>query len=95
MIKMIGKRIAELRKARGWTQERLAEKMGLSNNYIPNIENNCSIPSPESIMKIGIALDVTPNDVLLGISRAEKAYMAQAIAVLLAQCTAWEKVLLK
>ncbi len=66
MIKMIGKRIAELRKARGWTQERLAEKMGLSNNYISNIENNCSIPSLESLMKICIALDVTPNGDIQG-----------------------------
>lgn len=46
----------------------------MSNNYISNIENNCSISSLESIMKICIALDVTPNDVLLGISREEKIY---------------------
>lgn len=35
---LFGKRVLQLRKEKGWSQERLAEKSGISNNYVSNIE---------------------------------------------------------
>ena len=35
---LIGKRIAKVRKSRGYTQDNLAERANLSNNYISHIE---------------------------------------------------------
>lgn len=69
----------------------MAEKAELSNNYISNIENNYSIPSLETLMKICIAFDITPNDILLGTSKEEKTYMLDDLGVLLAKCTPQEK----
>ena len=62
----LGKNIAKYRKSNGLTQEKLAEFTGLSNNHISNIENNYSIPSIETLMKLCEALDITPNFLLLG-----------------------------
>jgi len=89
--KLIGERISALRRSRKWTQEKLAERSDLSNNYISNIENNHSIPSLETLMKICIALEVTPNQLLLGSSAQEKEYLNDDIASLLSQCTPQEK----
>ena len=88
---LIGKRIATLRKERGWTQWKLAEKADLSNIYLSNIENNRSIPSIETLVRLCVALEVTPNDILAGSSCEEKNYMSADIIQLLNQCTPQEK----
>jgi len=88
---IIGIRITELRKNKGWSQNKLAEKASISNNYLSNIENNHSIPSLETLMNICLALDITPNDILLGTSRKEKSYISLDIENLLCQCTIQEK----
>jgi transcriptional regulator with XRE-family HTH domain len=62
----LGKRIAKRRKVLNLTQEDVAEATGLSNNFISNIENNYSIPSIDSLLKICEAIDTTPDYLLLG-----------------------------
>lgn len=89
--KLLGIRVSTLRHSKKWTQEKLAEKADLSNNYLSNIENNYSIPSLETLMKLCVALDVTPNDLLLGCSFLEKDYLKDDIINLLSQCTPQEK----
>lgn len=64
--KKIGIRIAQRRKGIRMKQHTLAEKTGLSNNHISNIENGYSIPSMETFEKICNALSVTPDYLLLG-----------------------------
>ena len=88
---LIGRRLAEIRKSRGWTQERLAEQTDLSNNYISNIENNRSIPSLETLVKLCEAIDITPNDVLLGSSVTSEQYMNDILWERIRQCTPEEK----
>ncbi|HEY8499987.1 MAG TPA: helix-turn-helix transcriptional regulator [Clostridia bacterium] len=65
----MGRRIAKRRKLLNLTQEDISEATGLSNNHISNIENNHSIPSIETLMKVCEQLDVTPDYVLLGITK--------------------------
>ena len=67
--KELGERIAKRRKVLNLTQDDVAEATGLSNNHISNIENNHSIPSIETLLKICEALDITPDYFLLGIFR--------------------------
>ena len=88
---LLGKRIANFRKNRGLSQEKLAEKSEISNNYLSNIENNHSIPSLETMVKICIALNVTPDELLLGVTKNEKQYLSAEILETLNQCTAQEK----
>ena len=88
---LLGKRIANFRKNRGLSQEKLAEKSEISNNYLSNIENNHSILSLETMVKICIALNVTPDELLLGVTKNEKQYLSAEILETLNQCTAQEK----
>ena len=88
---LIGKRIAEIRKKQHLTQERLAEKTDLTNNYISNIENNRSIPSLETLVKLCGALHITPNDILIGASPASDQYMTDELHDKILQCTPTEK----
>ncbi|MHB8124866.1 MAG: helix-turn-helix domain-containing protein [Desulfitobacteriaceae bacterium] len=62
----LGKRIAKRRKVLNLTQDDVAAATGLSNNHISNIENNHSIPSIETLIKICETLDATPDYFLLG-----------------------------
>lgn len=75
----VGKRISLIRKNRGMTQEQLAEKAELSNIYISHIENSRSIPSLETLMKLCSALDVTPDEVLLGTKQDMENYLQSDI----------------
>ncbi len=45
-------RIVQLRKSRGWTQDKFAEKMGISKNYVSLIENGKKVPSDRLISDI-------------------------------------------
>ena len=58
IYKSIGKRIKFLRENSGLTQEKLAEKTGLSLDFIGKIEVNINEPGLRSLIKIANALDV-------------------------------------
>ena len=87
----IGKRISLIRKNRGITQEQLAEKAELSNIYISHIENSRSIPSLETLMKLCSALDITPDEVLLGTKQDMENYLQSDIQKKLILCTPKER----
>ena len=88
---LIGRRLAYFRKKQKMTQEQLAEKTDLANNYISNIENSRSIPSLETLVKLCDALGVTPNDILLGASINSQQYLHDELQDKLALCTPKEK----
>ena len=71
--KLIGKRIARRRKKIHLTQAVVAERAGISNQYLSNVERATSIPSTEVIMRLAIALDTTPDEFLVGTARREEA----------------------
>ena len=56
--KLLGKRIKELRKQRNFTQERLAEMIGIEPPNLSYIETGRFYPSPDTLWKIAKALDV-------------------------------------
>ena len=58
IYKAIGKRIKFLRESKGLTQEKLAEKTGLSIDYIGKIEVNINKPGLKALIKISNALEV-------------------------------------
>ena len=87
----VGKRISLIRKNRGMTQEQLAEKAELSNIYISHIENSRSIPSLETLMKLCSALDITPDEVLLGTQQDMENYLQSDIQKKLILCTPKER----
>ena len=59
---VLGKRISEIRKSNGLTQENLAEKTGYSVQFISLVERGVNAPSVAGLEKIAIALKVEVKD---------------------------------
>lgn len=55
----LGKKINEIRKLKGYTQEELAEMVGLSPNFIGYLERGEQTPSLKTLKKIATVLGVT------------------------------------
>ncbi|MEK3865189.1 helix-turn-helix transcriptional regulator [Paenibacillus sp. FSL H7-0716] len=58
----VGNRIRELRKAKGWTQEQLAEAASLHYSYIGGVERGDRNISLETLGKIIAAFDVPAKE---------------------------------
>jgi len=58
-------RIKELRASFGWTQEQLAEKLGVSRQTIISIENGRYNPSLELAYKIARSFQLSIEDVFI------------------------------
>lgn len=66
----IGKRIAKRRRKLKLKQAEVSERADISPTYMSNIERGISIPSTEVVMRLAVALDTTPDEFLVGTSRA-------------------------
>ena len=60
----LGKRIFELRKEKGMTQEELAEKLGTLHNQISRLENGMVNPKITTLLKVAEVLGVSVSDLL-------------------------------
>jgi transcriptional regulator with XRE-family HTH domain len=67
--KLFGRRLRELRKARGLTQEALAELAELSGNYISDLELGLKVPSLTILVCLSQALDVDVPELLADFTR--------------------------
>jgi transcriptional regulator with XRE-family HTH domain len=56
-IRAIGRRIADLRRERGFTQEQFAEKVGVSEKYLQRVESGANL-SIRSLVRFANALGV-------------------------------------
>ena len=64
--RLIGLRIMQRRKELRLSQEKLAEKLGISKNHLSNIERGKYMPTTECILKISSILGNTPDYYLVG-----------------------------
>lgn len=71
LLILLGKRVHDLRAARGWSQEEFAHVSGLHRTYIGQIERGEKNISFENLSKISAALDVTLSELLQGIEGEE------------------------
>ena len=62
--KNLAKKIKELRKRKGFSQEELAENSGLSLRTIQRIENGETEPTGETLKRISNALNVNPEEII-------------------------------
>lgn len=81
----MGKRIKQRRKELRLTQNVLAEKLQISNNHLSAIENGKGNASMEVFCNICIALDVTPDFLLMG--EVHKNDVPGNITDMLSRCT--------
>ena len=66
-----GRRLREIRKERGFTQEALAESADLSGNYISDLELGLKVPSLTILVRLSQALGVATPD-CCAISRVKR-----------------------
>jgi len=78
----IGKRIAKRRKELGLKQAQVCECAGINDKYLSCIERATSIPSLEVVMRLTLALDCTPNDLLTGCVRYDGEQWREVSAML-------------
>jgi transcriptional regulator with XRE-family HTH domain len=62
IVQSLGRRIAELRKARGLTQEAFAEQCGYSTDFVSLVERGLNAPSVAGLEKVAKALKVEVRD---------------------------------
>jgi transcriptional regulator with XRE-family HTH domain len=60
----LAKKIKELRSRKGFSQEELAERSGLSLRTIQRIENGETFPRGDTLNKLTAALNVSPDELL-------------------------------
>lgn len=58
IVRNFGAAVRELREARTWSQEQLAEHAGLNRSYVGEIERGSAIASIVTVDKLARALDV-------------------------------------
>lgn len=67
----IGKKIKHLRKHAGYTQERLAEMIGVSSTAVAKWENGYSEPTLQNVVHLSELFGVS-SDYLLGVTATKK-----------------------
>jgi transcriptional regulator with XRE-family HTH domain len=66
---IFGRRLRELRKKRGLTQEALAESADLSGNYISDLELGRKVPSLTILVRLSQALEIATPELLADFTR--------------------------
>lgn len=60
-----GKRVRQIRRQRDMTQEQLAEAVGVSAEFISNVERGVNAPSFDTLEKLAEALNVAPVELFI------------------------------
>lgn len=71
-LQLFGQHLIELRKARGWSQERLALESGLARSYVGGIERGQRNLALINICILADTLGVTPSEMLDFIPRKKQ-----------------------
>lgn len=74
----IGSFLAELRKEQGLTQEKLGEKLGVSNKTVSRWENGNYLPPVEMLQALSTYYGITINEILSGQRLTEAEYLPHA-----------------
>ncbi len=69
----MGSRIRQIRKARGWSQDVLAKKCGISMSFLGHIERGTRIMSLETFVSICGALHADADELLWGVAHPSDA----------------------
>ncbi|BBO67928.1 XRE family transcriptional regulator [Desulfosarcina alkanivorans] len=82
---LIGARIRELRKNRHFTQEQLAEKMGINPKYLSGIERGKENPTLDTFIKVAETLEVSIGELFYQLEVENPKKRLQAILTLIEQ----------
>ena len=68
MLESLGRKIASLRNDRGWTQQRLAERIALSRVAVSHLEVGMSVPGERTIVLLAGVFGIEPHQLVEGTS---------------------------
>ena len=85
----IGTFISERRKAKGWTQNQLAEKLGITDKAISKWETGRSMPDLSLFVPLCNLLEITLNELFAGECISEQNLKEKADEVLMEVITSW------
>ena len=71
----MGLRIRQVRKAKGWSQDELAKRCGISMSFLGHIERGTRIMSMETFANICTALDAGADELLWGVANPSDAVL--------------------
>lgn len=71
----MGMRIRQVRKAKGWSQDELAKKCGISMSFLGHIERGSRIMSLETFVSLCKSLDTAADELLWGKVHPSEAIM--------------------
>ena len=64
----LGPRIAALRSERGWTQQQLADRLGISRVAVSHLETDLNIPGERTVALLAGLFRMEPHDLVAGTS---------------------------
>lgn len=76
----LGARLRAQREARGYTQAKLAERVGVSPNYLGVLERGVKLPTLDTLILVAKALEVSPAE-LLGDVRPQDPWVEDVLVV--------------
>ncbi len=77
-VKKIGVFLAELRKEKGWTQEQVGQRLGVTNKTVSRWENGNYMPPVEMLLEQSKLYHVSVNEILSGQHLTETEYFEKA-----------------
>ena len=66
----LGRRVADCRDRRGWTQKHLADQAGLSVTFVSEIENDRRAPGTDALLRLADALGASLDYLVKGVTAA-------------------------
>lgn len=84
---LIGERIKQARKVKGWTQEDLAEKIDVAVAYMSRIESGRTQINLTRLAQLSTELDVSIEELITGVNKSAKNYLDKDLYNILIQCT--------
>ncbi len=84
---LIGERIREARKKKGWSQEKLSEKIDIATAFLSRVERGHSQINLKRLAQISRALDVPLEKLITGVDTSSEKYLDKELYNILINCT--------
>ena len=100
----LGKRVRARRMELNWTQERLAQEIGVSTSFVGHIERGSRKASIDTLVQLANAMEISTDELLAGslivseelvkpvkrLTKGQKLVMRQVISTLQEQILHWD-----
>lgn len=91
----IGQRIRRIRKARGLSQEELAEQVGISTTHMSHIETGNTKLSLPVFIRLAEALEIPTDDLLHDVQTSNRSIAVESLLQTLEQCNTQQVKIIK